>query len=751
MMRLRQTFVRKALSFLAGSIVVSTFATLQNLLITGVPFHVKNYLVPVIVGGISGLLLGRAYFELREREARLRTVFAAAQNVAFITLAANEQEITILDFSPGAEFIFGYSRVEAIDKPAAIFQQKDNSQYFTRLIEQFRSGKQGISEEKVLVRKSGESFPAFLTMYPLFSDSGILAAILGVAIDITEQKKTEEALKESEVRMKTILDCMHSGIMVIDAETHVITEINRRALQMIGARREDVIGSICNEVICASASCDCLNTDEGQIVDNSERVLLSVNGEKVPIIKTVTAVYLGGRKHLLESFIDITERKKAEHKIKQLAFYDSLTGLPNRSLLMERLNFLLAQAHRNKHLVGVMFLDLDRFKEINDTLGHSHGDQLLRIVSERLLTTVRETDIVARLGGDEFVIIFDIVHDETMTTIAQKILGNLSKPVFLGEQEVVNTCSIGIALYPMDGNDENTLLKNADIAMYEAKQKGRNNYQFFSANMNDKTMARLILESSMRRGLERGEFFLNYQPQIDLESRSVIGFEALLRWQHPEQGLIPPDKFIPVAEESGLIIPLGELVLRMACAQNKTWQEAGFSPVKMAVNLSIRQFQQLKLQANIEEILHETGLDPQYLELEITESCIMENADENIKILRMLKGLGIHLSIDDFGTGYSSLSYLKILPIDRIKIAQSFVRDIITDPDDAAIAQAIIGMAHSMKLKVIAEGVETKEQLDFLCHHTCDEVQGYYFAKPMLAEEIADFMKDRAKRPANRM
>lgn len=253
MISLKQTFVRKALSFLTGAIAVSTVATVQNLFVTGVPLHFKNYLAPILVGGISGLLLGRAYFNLREREARLRTVFAAAQNVAFITLAASEQQVTILDFSPGAEFIFGYSREEAIDKPSEIFQQTDNSQYFSRLIEQFLSGKQGISEEKVLVRSSGERFPAFLTMYPLFSNSGILSAILGVAIDITEQKKTEEALKESEVRMKTILDCMHSGIMVIDAETHVITEINKQALQMIGARREDVIGSICNEVICASA------------------------------------------------------------------------------------------------------------------------------------------------------------------------------------------------------------------------------------------------------------------------------------------------------------------------------------------------------------------------------------------------------------------------------------------------------------------------------------------------------------------
>ncbi|NTV49124.1 MAG: EAL domain-containing protein [Geobacteraceae bacterium] len=619
MIRFKQAYARKALPFLTGAIVVSIFATLQNTFVTGVPFHFRNYLVPVLIGGICGFLLGKAFFKLRE----------------------------------------------------------------------------------------------------------------------------------SEVRIKTILDCMHSGIMVIDAETHVITEINKIALQMIGSSREDVIGSVCHKVVCTAAFGECPITDKGQEVDNSERVLLAANGEEVPIIKTVTTVYLGDRKHLLESFIDISERKKAEHKINRLAFYDTLTGLPNRTLLYERLDFALIQADRNKHLVGVMFIDLDRFKGINDTLGHSHGDQLLRVVSERLMNSVRKSDVVARLGGDEFVIIFDLVHEETITTIAQKILRKLAEPVLLGAQEVVNTCSIGIALYPMDGNNADTLLKNADIAMYQAKQKGRDSYQFFSANMNIKIIERLILESGMRRALELGEFFLNYQPQIDLESGMVIGFEALLRWNHPEQGLIPPSVFIPVAEESGLIIPLGELVLRMACGQNKAWQEAGFPPVKMGVNLSVRQFQQQNLLTNIEEILQETGLDPHYLELEITESCIMDNADENIKILRTLKDLGIHLSIDDFGTGYSSLSYLKILPIDRIKIDQGFVRDVITDPDDAAIAQAIIGMGHSMKLKVIAEGVETKEQLDFLCHHKCDEVQGYYFAKPMSAEEIYVFMKAKSIQSAN--
>lgn len=445
---------------------------------------------------------------------------------------------------------------------------------------------------------------------------------------------------------------------------------------------------------------------------------------------------------LVGTLLDVTERTRAEQEIHQLANYDILTGLPNRNLLHDRLQQAIVQAARSQGSVGILFLDLDRFKGINDSLGHRAGDELLRTVAERLRVCVRESDTLARIGGDEFVIILSMVADEDgISSAATKVLGIISEPFVIEGQELYLTASIGIAVYPNDGIDVQTLLKHADLAMYQAKDMDRNNFQFFSSDLNVKVMERMVLESSLRKALDRNEFQLYYQPQIDVQTGAVVGFEALLRWLHPELGMISPDKFIPLAEETGLILSIGEWVIRSACKQIKAWQERGLPPARMAVNLSGRQFRS-RLDDVVAAILLETGLDARWLELELTESILMRNAAENLQLLQALAAMGCSLSIDDFGTGYSSLSYLKHFPLGRLKIDRSFVRDITTNPDDMAIAKIIIDMAHNLKLQVTAEGVEDHDQFALLKSYGCNEMQGFLFSKPVPADKAAQLLRD---------
>lgn len=430
-------------------------------------------------------------------------------------------------------------------------------------------------------------------------------------------------------------------------------------------------------------------------------------------------------------------RKQAEERIRHLAHYDELTGLANRSMFSQRLGHALAQARRSGLQLAVLFIDLDRFKNINDTLGHEAGDSVLREVAERLNGCLRESDTVGRLSGDEFVVLLEgIPQPMHCAEVAQKILDAVARPFALETQEFHLTASIGISTYPADSEDLQSLLKNSDVAMYRAKELGKNNFQFYSAQMNIHTLERLALESSLRRALERNEFVLHYQPKVDIRSGRIIGMEALVRWQHPTKGLIPPMQFIPLAEETGLIVPIGEWVLRTACARNKSWQEQGLPPLCISVNLSARQFAYENLLQDVARVLNETGLDAAFLELEITESMVMHDPEHAIELLNKLKAMGISISMDDFGAGYSLLGYLKRFPINSVKIDRSFIKDLPLDGDDAAITQAIIAMAHGLKLKVIAEGVETGEQLNFLRAHGSDEMQGYYFSKPLPEHEF---------------
>ncbi len=471
--------------------------------------------------------------------------------------------------------------------------------------------------------------------------------------------------------------------------------------------------------------------------------------------QTAGTIYVGYIGFLLQAVMGMSmiaclledEREASELatvEMEHLAYHDALTGLPNRPLFMDRLILALAQATRSNQKLAVFFLDLDRFKDINDSLGHSTGDSLLKAVAERIRRCIREGDTVARFGGDEFTLLIPRVdHVEDAAKIAQKILETLKIPFSIFDHELFVTTSIGISMYPTDGGDPETLLRNADSAMYRAKDQGRDNYQLYAPAMNARALERLALENMLRKALSHRELVLYYQPVADMRTKSIVGVEALIRWQHPERGLVSPAHFISIAETSGLIIPIGDWVLRTACRQTKLWQKRIDHELTVAVNLSARQFQQPNLTEEIAEVLEETGLDPGCLELEITESSAMQNAENTIYTLRELKALGVRIAMDDFGTGYSSLSYLKRFPIDILKLDQSFVREITTDASDAAIATAVIAMAHSLNLKVIGEGVETEEQFAFLQRQKCDYIQGYLFSPPQSAETLEAYLLER--------
>jgi len=444
---------------------------------------------------------------------------------------------------------------------------------------------------------------------------------------------------------------------------------------------------------------------------------------------------------------NIEQRKQAEERIRHLAYHDALTELPNRMLLEDRLAKTLDQARRDSGMLALLYLDLDRFKRVNDAVGHHLGDHVLRSVAERLVATVREADTVARVGGDEFAILLPkIARAKDAVEVADRILSGLRRPLVVDDREYHATTSMGISCYPDDAEEADTLLRNANVAMYRAKEQGRDNYQFFTPAMTH-FADRLALENDLRRALERDEFVVYYQPQVNVASQQIVGVEALVRWRHPERGLVFPEDFIPVAEESGLIVPLGEWVLRIACAQARAWQEAGLPPIHVGVNLSARQFQQRNLLELVRQVLSDTSLDPHCLQLEITESAAMHDVDFTRKTLGNLKEMGVQVAIDDFGSGHSSLNYLKQLPIDDVKIDQSFVRDLATDSNDAAIVGSIVAMTHELNLKVVAEGVETEEQLTFLRDRQCDVVQGFLFSEPVPADVVEQIITRGARVP----
>ncbi len=450
----------------------------------------------------------------------------------------------------------------------------------------------------------------------------------------------------------------------------------------------------------------------------------------------------GKTRNYVGIFSDLTALKESEENLLYLLGHDTLTDLPNRHLLQERLSYAINEAKSGGQMVAILLMDLDRFKVINDTMGHDVGDRLLVEVAKRLRQGLENNGTLGRMGGDEFGFIMPkLTHAEVAGQTAQTMLKTLIQAFVIDDMEYFIGASIGIGIYPLDGEDVKTLIKNTDAAMYHAKEQGRNNFQFYRNTLNTTSMARMLMEGSLRSALEKEEFFLCYQPQMDVKSGRMIGAEALIRWQHPLQGTISPGEFIPLAEETGLIIPMGHWALETACRQVKEWQESGFPPLRMAVNLSGIQFRQPDFTDQVTGVLNGTGIETSWLELELTESIAMGDVEETFAKLNTLSNLSVKLAIDDFGTGFSSLSYLKRFPIDTLKIDQSFVRNCTTDPEDAAIIRTFIGLAHSLGLSVIAEGVETEDQLEFLKSHNCNEIQGYYYSRPLKVDDFAEFLK----------
>jgi diguanylate cyclase (GGDEF)-like protein/PAS domain S-box-containing protein len=561
----------------------------------------------------------------------------------------------------------------------------------------------------------------------------------GLIQDITARKLAEQAVVEAERRYRGIFDNAIEGIFRTSADGQII-EANPALAQICGFDSVDEFVKFYRDIGTQiyvdperRAKFKHLVSVRGS-VSGFESQIHRKNGDVIWVSENARAVIDDkGNVHAYEGMLaDITERKLYQARIEQQANYDTLTGLANRSLLQDRLQQSMLACSIYGSRLAVAFIDLDRFKFINDSLGHHIGDELLKCMAKRLISCVRDIDTVARLGGDEFVVLInDQAGPDSLRKMTERILAVVAEPWLIEQGEFNVTASVGVARYPDDGTDAQTLLKHADSAMYRAKDRGRNGVQFFTNDINVQMIENLEMESKLRRAMERGQFLLHYQPRIDLRSGTCLGAEALIRWQVSPQEIISPDRFIPLAEETGLIVPIGRWVLETACRQNKAWQDEGIGPMVVSVNVSARQLRQDDFVQTVVAVLKETGLEARYLEIELTESMVMHDAERLVAMLDELKLIGVQMSVDDFGTGYSSLSYLKRFPVDRLKIDRSFVQDLMSDTDDATIVRTIIALGHNLGLHVVAEGVETAEQRDFLRQNDCDEAQGYFFGPPV--------------------
>lgn len=560
---------------------------------------------------------------------------------------------------------------------------------------------------------------------------------------------TNQQLAAREAKTRSILEAVSDGVVTYSA-SGVIQSANRVALELFGCQSA-ILPETSIEQLFPSPDLHCnLYPQAVNLHPPCQEVhALHREGWSFPVELKVKLISNSDDQIFIATIADIRERQYAQKQIEQLAYFDRLTDLPNRTLFEDRILMSIENAQRHQERFAVMFLDLDRFKRINDTLGHAVGDRLLKQVAGRLRHSLRGTDsvgqvsadeyapLLARLGGDEFTLLLSRVrHDTDVARLGQRILSYLRAPIHIDGHELVVSGSIGVALYPEDGSNSISLLRNADTAMYQAKQKGRDKVVFYTASMNASALKMLTLESDLRTALAEEQLVVHYQPKYIIKDHQLIGLEALVRWQHPQRGLLQPGEFLPMAEESGLIGPLSDWVLQKVCRQIRLWREVGYQPVQVSVNVSNQQFHGGQLIAVVTDALAETGIDPHYLELELTENIVMADVHVAMELLDALKSMGVSLSIDDFGTGYSSMSYLKRLPVDKLKIDRSFVRDIYTDPEDKAIARAIIALGHSLNLTVIAEGVEIQEQLDQLQQEECDQVQGFLFGRPVATAEI---------------
>ncbi|MFZ0312684.1 MAG: EAL domain-containing protein [Candidatus Korobacteraceae bacterium] len=686
--------------------------------------------------------------DLVDANARLR-LLAEALKAAPSAIGITDATGSLVWTNPAFSVLSGYSAEEVIGKNRRLLKSGEQDQkFYQQMWTTILSGKvwQG---EIVNRRKDGSNSTEEMIIAPVSLAPSYITHFVTINQDISQRKRSEEELRRAEEKYRAIYEDAVVGIFRLTPEGHLL-DVNRAFARMHGyASAADLLAEISStphpiflHVVQLDTWVEVLDS-QGVVCGAEVKIARRGCADTWGLVNLRAVRSIDGDVVFYEGTIeDITDRKIAQQEVHFLAYYDVLTELPNRALLRARLDKALAEARRRTDKVALLFLDLDRFKTINDSLGHSFGDLLLQQVAGRLKNATREQDTVARVGGDEFVIVLTSANDVAdIATAAERVIKAVTDEFVIQGQALRVTCSLGISIFPEHGSDSETLIKNADAAMYSAKENGCDNFRFFTDDINARIVERLTLENGLRLALEREEFFLVYQPQVSIVTGEITGLEALLRWQHPQLGLVSPDKFVRITENTGLIVGIGEWVLRTACHQAKKWQQDGLLMVPIAVNVSSVQFRQEGFPNLIRDVLVETGLAPQSLELELTETLLLSNADMMFAVLQELKAMGLKLAIDDFGTGYSSLSYLRQFPVDKLKIDRSFIRDIAINPDDAAITGAIIGMARDLNLQVIAEGVENEAQLSFLRAHQCGEFQGYYYSQPLTVDQLDDKLR----------
>lgn len=680
--------------------------------------------------------------ELLIKEEQFRTLSENTPNL----IARIDKNLNFVYVNEAIEKLFGISREELIGKPVSMLEDAIDGYSCSDAVKELFSSAKAVRREIRIDIPSKGVFWLDATYVLEYDDKGEISYALNVSTDITERKEAEIELH----KLSQAVEQSQNSIILIDTYG-TIEYVNASFTKLTGYAGAEAVGKNINQFHSKSTLCDDILT---QLKLNKSFDAECTNKRKdgEEYIETVIAspIYQadGEITHYMIIKDDITDNKLAQERINYLANFDLLTGLPNRATLEDRINFAISFSKRNNEKFAVLFLDIDHFKDINDTLGHTVGDILLVELSKRFQQFIheedREEDIVSRLGGDAFIFLMLPIDIDTIAILLQRLLNTVSKPFLIEQNELVVTASIGVVLFPDDGTTQEILSKNADAAMYHAKEEGRNCYRFFTKKMQENSSINLQLSNALFHALEEEQLHVVYQPQISLHNDTVIGAEALLRWTHPTLGNIPPDKFIHLAEQNGLILQIGEWVMRSAVKQMQSWIESGLAPMIIAVNLSAVQFRDVHLPELITDILTETKLLPQYLEIELTEAAAMNDPEYACKIMDGLHDCGIRMAIDDFGTGYSSLSYLKRFEVYKLKIDQSFVRDIDTNPEDRAIVKAIIALSKGLGITTIAEGVETVEQLDYLREEGCDEIQGYYYSKPLRVEEFEAFVRERS-------